>query len=186
MHTIFEIKSEIRIEVSIVQLSFINKDMKRKMVNNYEEFIHDYVDDDEHFMMEESILMEESIRWAYRPGRILVTSLYLDENDVGPNENISEQFSDFRSKNEGLHRRHLKRFIKSRGEVNQFRQDLRSTRQYMEYELIRNPNNVGLINFEEGMSWTTEERLLSLYIFKILTPYQRLNFREMIANPQMI
>ena len=64
--------------------------MKRKMDNNYEDFIHDYVDDDEHFMMEESIVMEESINWAYRIGRVLVESLYLDENDVGPNENVTE------------------------------------------------------------------------------------------------
>ena len=156
------------------------------MENNYEEFIHEYVDDDEHFMMEESILMEESIIQAYRPSRILVQSLYLDENDVGPNENVSEQFSDFRSNNEGLHRRRLKQFIMSRGEVNQFRQDFRCTKQYMEYEIIHNPNTVGLIDFEEGMSWSAEERLLSLYIFKLLTPYQRLNFREMLANPQMI
>ena len=160
--------------------------MKRKMDNNYEDFIHDYVDDDEHFMMEESIVMEESINWAYRPGRILVQSFYLDENDVGPNENVNEQFSDFRNNNIGLHRARLKQFIKTRGEVNQFRQDLRCTKQYMDYELIHNPHMDGLIHFEEGMSWSQQERLMSLYIFKFLTPYQRLNFREMIANPQMI
>ena len=42
--------------------------------DNNNEFIHEY--DDYHFMQDESILMEEIIQWAYRPGHVLLKSLY--------------------------------------------------------------------------------------------------------------
>ena len=70
--------------------------------------------------------------------------------------------------------------------MNQLRQDYRITKQYMNYKVELNPNRIGLIDFREGPSLTQLENMFNLYIFKILTPYQRLNFREMIANPQMI
>ena len=66
------------------------------MNDNDNEYMHEY--DDYHFMEDESILMEESIRWAYRPGRVLLKSLYIDSDDVNIAEDVLVQFSEFQYK----------------------------------------------------------------------------------------
>ena len=54
-------------------------------------------DDYEYSNNDEDILMEESIVWAYRPGRVLVPRLYLDMDDV-----LIEQLRVFCNKNIGI------------------------------------------------------------------------------------
>ena len=75
--------------------------------------------------------------------------------------------------------------MKMRREMNQFRQDMRITKQYMKYELSLNEHSDGIIDFQ----WTSTSQLhllMSLYIFKFLSIYERRNFRDLICNPQMI
>ena len=95
--------------------------------NNY-----DYYDNDYKFMMEDSILLKESIVWTYRPGCVLVTGLYLNMND-----NVIEQLHEFRFKNTRRIWERLYKYIKSRGDMNHFRKDMKSTKQYMRYELAQ-------------------------------------------------
>ena len=68
-------------------------------------------------MMEDSILMEKSVVWAYRSGCVLVTGLYLDMDD-----DVIEQVCEFcmKMENIGLRQERLYKYIKSRGEMNQF------------------------------------------------------------------
>ena len=138
-----------------------------------------YDDDDHIFMMEDSILTEESIVWAYRPGRVLVTGLYLDMDD-----DVIEQFREFRYKNIGLGWERLYKYIQSRGEMNQFRQDISITKQYMRYEITYAVVSMDILDFDNP-SQSQYERLMNLYIFKSLPIHKKLNFRDMINDPQM-
>ena len=146
-------------------------------------YMHEY--DDYHFMEDESVLMEEStIRWAYRPGRVLLKSLYIDTDDVNIGEDVLVQFAEFHRKTKGYSWKRLYKFMKMRRELNQFKQDMRITREYMKYELSINNHSDGIIDFE----WPSTSQfhlLMSLYIFKILSTYERRNFPDLIFNPQM-
>ena len=128
--------------------------------------MHEY--DDYHFMEDESVLMEESIRWAYRPGRVLLKSLYIDSDDVNIGEDVLVEFSEFRMNTKGFTWTRLYKFVKMRREMNQFRQDMRITKQYMKYELSLNEHSDGIIDFQ----WPSTSQLhllMSLYIYIYLS-----------------
>ena len=62
---------------------------------------------------------------------------------------------------------------------------MRITKQYMQYELEHNGYSESIINFQFP-STNQLEIVMNLHIFKFLTAYGRLNFRDMITNPQMV
>ena len=156
---------------------------RETMNDNDNDLRHAY--DDYHFIEDESILMGESIQWAYRPGRVLMKSLYIDMDDVNIGEDVLEQFAQFRMKTIGFSWVRLYKFIKMRGEMNKFRQDMRITKQYMKYELDHNGHSEGIIDFR-FLSRSQLHLVMNLYIFKFLTTYERDNFRDLICNPQMV
>ena len=156
---------------------------RETMNDNDNELMREY--DDYHFIEGESFLMEESIQWAYRPGRVLLKALYIDMNDVNIGEDVIEQFVQFCMNTIGLSWGRLYKFIKMRGEMNQFRQDMRITKQYMKYELDHNGHSDGIIDFHFP-SKSQLHLVMNLYIFKFLTTYERHNFRDLIYNPQMV
>ena len=106
-------------------------------------------------------------------------------DDVNIGEDIIEQFVQFCMNTIGFSWVRLYKFIKMRGEMNQFRQDMRITKQYMKYELDHNGYSDGIIDFQNP-STNQLQIVMNLYIFKFLTTYERHNFRDLICNPQMV
>ena len=105
-------------------------------------------------------------------------------NDVNIGEDVIEQFAQFCMNTIGFSWGRLYKFIKMRGEMNQFRQDMRITKQYMKHELDHNRYSDGIIDFQNP-STSQLQILMNLYIFKFLSTTERQNFRDMINNPQM-
>ena len=84
--------------------------------------------------------------------------------DVNIDEDVIEQFVQFRMNTIGFSWVRLYNVIKMRGEMNQFRQDMRITKQYMKYELAHNGHSDGIIDFHFP-SKSQLHLLMNLYIF---------------------
>ena len=84
-------------------------------------------------------------------------------NDVNIGEDVIEQFAQFRINTIGFSWGRLYKFIKMKGEMNQFCQDMQITKQYMKYELDHNGYSDDNIDFQKPS--TNQLRIvMNLYI----------------------